>query len=201
MTDEERMIVAANLGEFFRDEISDACETLEVDISDMMAFYLVNMLCENARARSKLGAEPLVLLYKRALEVSRAERIKILKDLGDEALFVSGFFAEFIERSLVDVDYYISMGGAAYRSLADLVVMRRRGRVFADLYRQMSDRFTVLVDLLGSIADKAREQQSNPLELLKIYDRWKRTGSTRLHRLLAEKGLVPTTALPGKYLN
>jgi hypothetical protein len=201
MTDEERMIVAANLGEFFRDEISDACEMLEVNISDTVEFYLVNMLCENARAQSRLGEEPLALVYKRALEANRVERAKILKDLGDEALFVAGFFVEYIERSLVNVDYYISMGGAAYRSLADLVSARRRGDVFADVYRQMSDRFVVLVDLLGSIADKSKEQQGNPLELLKLYDRWVRTGNSRLHRLLAEKGLVPTAEHPGKYLN
>ena len=38
-----------------------------------------------------------------------------LKQIGDVSLFVSGFFSDSLRRKLVDVDYYVSIGGVAYQ--------------------------------------------------------------------------------------
>ena len=41
-----------------------------------------------------------------------------LKQVGDTSLYVAGFFAESLTRSLVDVDYYVGLGQNAYAQLA-----------------------------------------------------------------------------------
>jgi len=37
-----------------------------------------------------------------------------MQRLGDTALFIAGVFADSLNRKLVDVDYYVAMGGTAY---------------------------------------------------------------------------------------
>jgi hypothetical protein len=131
-------------------------------------------------------------LYKRALEAEAAERMRILKELGDLSLYVSGFFVEFIERSLVDLDYYISMGGNAYHNVSDLVGMHRGGAHLAVLYAQLARRFAALVDLLNEVSDRSRSEELRDRDLVRLYERWLRTRSERIRKLLIEAGVLPT---------
>lgn len=201
MTERPNLIVRQDLGEFFRDELCSAREHLGVDVSDTVEHYLVTLLCDYTRmgAAPAPGEEPLALIYKRALEGSVARRIHLLKSLGDVALYVSGFFTEFIERSLVDVDYYVSMGGSAYSSVSGIVGSQPNGDSFADLYQQLAVKFTELVDLLNEIAERSRNEAEDSRALLRMYDRWARTGSERIRKLLVERGIVPPDGVPTEY--
>lgn len=197
------VIVSRDLGEFFRREVTEAKDVLGLKLTQETEFYLVNLLCDYARRDSRFtatpGEEPLALIYKRALEADSAERTRILKRLGDVSLYVAGFFTEFIERTGVDIDYYISMGGNAYGSLSDLFGSQRNGDAFAEVYMQLAVHFTELVDLLAEISDRSRDSD-NDGDLLKLYDLWARTGSDRVRKLLLEKGLVPGPKVPTDYL-
>ncbi|MEO1173462.1 MAG: hypothetical protein AAFX94_15620 [Myxococcota bacterium] len=187
-----RVILSHNLQEYFKDEVGEAANTLGLHLNDLIEYYLVNMLCDFSRAghAPAPGAEPLAFIYKRAVEAQPAQRVGVLKELGDIALYVAGFFTEFIERSLVDIDYYISMGGSAYASLAQLVGAQPTGETFAELYEAMGERFSELVDLLNEMRAKALSPSSDT-ELLRLYDRWTRTKSQRLERELFSRGLIP----------
>lgn len=198
----ERLIVSRDLGEFFRTEVSQARNTLGISLPLDTEFYIVNLLCDFSRRETAptLGEEPLALLYKQALEAGPGEQAQLFKKMGDVALYISGFFTDFIERSLVDVDYYISMGGNAYGTLSGLVGSTRQGSTFAELYLQLAQRFTEIVDLLNQISEKSRDKKENNEELLKMYDRWLRTKSSRLHKMLMEKGLLPADGVPVGYI-
>lgn len=204
MTVGRRVIVSKNLGEFFHTEVNQARTDLGVELSELTEFYLVQLLCDFSRretAPTTPGAEPLALMYKKAVEANFEQRVQLLKNLGDVALYMSGFFTDAIERSLVDLDYYISMGGGAYNHLSGLVGSQRHGETLGELYLQLGNKFTELVDVLNQISDRAREQQGEgDKDLLKLYDRWARTGSQRLRKLLLDKGLTPTDGLPLDYL-
>lgn len=194
------LIVSHDLSEFFRQELVSAKGSLGIEISELTEYYLVNLLCEFSRHahRPELGTQPLALQYKSALESIPSERAQRLKDLGDESLYVAGFFSEFIERSLVNVGYYISMGGSAYGSLSDLVGGRGHGATFAQLYEQLAVSFPSLVDLLNQVSDQTRTN-SDSNDLLRLYERWLRTGSTRVQRLLHERGLFVHEGLPDEF--
>lgn len=187
-----RVIVSSNLQEYFRTEVGSAASTLGIDLDESLEFYLVNLLCDFSRSKQgqSPGDEPLAFIYKRAVEASPSEKPNHFKELGDHSLYIAGFFTEFIERSLVDIDYYISMGGGAYASLSRLVGAQPSGDSFAELYDDMAQRFTELVDLLNEMRVKSPDLDSDS-ELLRLYDRWMRTKSTRLHRELSSRGLLP----------
>jgi hypothetical protein len=101
---------------------------------------------------------------------------------------VAGFFADFVERSAVDIGYYISMGGAAYGSVSDLLGSHRGDRV-GGVYGELSAHFPTSVDVLDHVAEKTRSQKGDE-DLLKLYQRWQQSGSDRLHRRLLKQGLL-----------
>lgn len=203
MGEAPRVILSNDLSDFFRTEVVTARSECGVAMSDLTEYYIVNLLCEFSKrdgVTAAPGSEPLAMMYKRALEADLAERAALLKNLGDVALYVAGFFTDFIEKSLVDVDYYISMGGNAYSNLSGIVGNQRHGETFAELYGQLSMKFTDLVDVLNQIAERSSNKSVTDADLLKLYDRWARTGSERLRKVLLERGLITSEGLPTEYI-
>ena len=195
MGNESGLILETGLESFFREEVTDARRSIGVDISDETEYYVVNLLCtySNPQSTPLPGDEPLAMLYKRALEASPLDRIQILKNLGDVALYVSGFFVEFIERSLVDRNYYMSMGGSAYHSLSDIMSLKHQCESVAGVYSQLANKFSNVVDLLNEISNRSRRKSSPETELLRTYERWQKSGDEKLKNELAQKGFfVPT---------
>jgi len=97
-------------------------------------------------------------------------------------------FSDSLNRRLVDSEYYIALGANAYGRLAG-----DDHDAFADVFGEMADKFVPLVDVLADISDRASLGSNR--ELLRLYDRWLRTGSRRDESLLAERGLLPSAAV------
>lgn len=183
--------------EFFREQLGKAMEHQRVSTSAFTEYYLVNLLAGCASSDNLPAAEPgfdetpLALLYVRALRASRAERARLLRAMGDTALFVSGFFSDSLERRLVDLDYYRSMGGHAYARLGSEERLAYGPSVFGEL----AERFQAFADLLSEVSEASRltTQQS----VVRLYEKWRLTGSRRAAMLLAEQGITPVAAAPG----
>jgi hypothetical protein len=179
--------------EFFRDQLEQAMEHQKVSTSEFTRYYLVNLLAAVVRgplAPTEPGYDemPLALLYVRAVQSSRRDRAKLLRAMGDTALFVSGFFADSLGGRLVDLDYYKAMGGFAYARLA----RDEDPRVFGpEVFSELSFRFTEFADLLSEISEKSHLATNQ--SVLKLYERWLQTGSRRVAALLSERGLTPVT--------
>ena len=188
-----KLIVSHDVQEFFRGEVVAARQDLRLQLAEPTEFYLVQLLSDYSRRQTtqQPTQEPLAFLYKRATESVADEKLQCYKNLGDVALWVAGYFADFIERSLVDVDYYVSMGGTAYSSLSKLVANKRHGGQFAALYAELATQFTDLVDVLNQVAARTGRKPRGDADLLRLYDRYHRTGSARLRRELLQRGLLP----------
>jgi hypothetical protein len=112
------LTLATTVDEFFHEVVSDALSAKQLSASEPAGWYLVNLLGELTTIR--LPDEPLGLKLAAAAEGGErpGERVRALKEVGDTALVLSGFFAESLARGLVDVDYYVSLGKSAYGQLA-----------------------------------------------------------------------------------
>jgi hypothetical protein len=134
--------------------------------------------------------EALGVTLMRALQGGGTEQRLGLKHVGDVSLFVAGFFSDSLRRSLVDVDYYMSLGGYAYRSLATI------DHTLSPVFDELSERFGTFVDILADVSEQTGS--SGDRDLLRLYERWVRTGSRRDGDRLADRGIVPNlSALPG----
>jgi len=196
----ERIRPVANLQEFFKDSVADAMEKQGVAAHDHTAYYVVNLLTLFARSEKLYdgasegpGPQPLALLLAEAASSSDPQtRNVVLQRVGDTSLFVAGFFQDGFARKLVDVDYYIEMGGAAYGSLSEYVRGTTRGRVFGGVFAELAEKFRDFVDVLADIRDSGR---AGDLDILRLYEVWLKTGSTRAARLLRSQGIEPNTSL------
>mgnify|MGYP002137355912 CR=1 FL=1 len=61
-----------------------------------------------------------------------------MRAMGDFSLYIAGFFSDSLKRKLVDVDYYIGMGGAAYENAARLEDKKHRAQVLLELSKKYS---------------------------------------------------------------
>jgi hypothetical protein len=189
----ERLVAGASPVEFFREQLEQAMDHQKVSTSQFTQFYLVNLLAGGVRGQlppDEPGYDetPLAVLYVRAIHSSRRDRARILRAMGDTALFMSGFFADSLSGRLVDLDYYKAMGGFAYARLAH----DEDPRVFGpEVFSELSGRFTEFADLLSEISEKS--QLATNKSVLRLYERWLQTGSRRVASLLAERGITPVT--------
>ncbi len=188
----DRILIGKTVQEWFREMVGEALSHRRLEIQEVTEFYLVNLL-SGFLARERLfvekedgtiQAEPLALILLRALEADRRTRAAHLRRLGDTALFVSGFFGDSLARSLVDVDYYISMGERAYGTLAET----ERAPGLDELYGELSERFGVFVDLFAEIAELS-DLRSNR-GLVRLYARFLATRDARVGELLRERGVA-----------
>src|SRR3954470_5059730 len=141
----------ASIAEFFQDRVSEAIRNQRVDATTPTECYLVSLLADFTKAPP--DDEPLALKLAAAVN-SPDERVRQLKDVGDTSLYVSGFFADSLQRKLVDVDYYIQMGGAAYGQLAQYFRGYRRSEVFGEVYDELGAKFPRLVDVLAEVSEQ-----------------------------------------------
>jgi hypothetical protein len=192
-----RVVPVHNLRDYFRESVDSAIGKQSVAVDPHAAHYVVNLLTLFSRSEDLYedqgdvyGLRPLALLLADAADApSAAERNFSLQRIGDVALFIAGFFADSLAHRLVDIDYYIHMGGNAYASLSDEMRGTARGRALCDVYRELAQKFQVVVDVLNEVRDEARE--SSDLDVLRTYEIWLRTGSRRAAALLRQNGVVP----------
>lgn len=186
--------------EYFKELVDEALVHHHVQAGDLTSYYLVNLLCQFVRPGGQ-GApddpsQPLALRLARALDSAGLEQRARLKHLGDFSLFTTGFFSDSLQRSAVDVDYYVSMGEYAYGSLS-----RHDGDAFADVFAELSRRFVGYMDVLAEISERTTVNALRPdNDVLRLYEKWLRTGSSRDGQKLIERGIIPNTSIGPRFV-
>ena len=181
--------------EFFRDLVETAMQNQRVCARELTSFYVVNLLTGyvHATAPGSDEEEALGTRLARALQGAGTAQRDSLRKVGDRSLFISGFFSDSLNRSLVDVDYYIQLGECAYRSLA-----RQGDDALGDVFDELSGKFTTFVDVLGEVSE--RTSLSSNADVLRLYEKWLRTGSRRSGDLLAARGIVPNASIGSRFV-
>ena len=196
-TGSDRVMPVHNLRDYFRESIDAAIDNQGVNVDPHAAHYVVNLLTLFSRSEDlyedhgdSYGIKPLALMMADAADAPTvADRNDSLQRIGDVALFISGFFADSLAHRLVDLDYYINMGGSAYDSLSEEIRGTFRGRALAGVYKELARKFQIVVDVLNEVRDGA--VQSSDIDLLRTYEVWLRTGSKRAAELLKQNGIIP----------
>src|SRR5262245_14736706 len=193
-----------SVGGFFHEVVGEAVRTRQIDATDQAMSYLVALLTDFAHpdpGREDTFERPLAFLLHEALHTTGAERFQRLRALGDGVLYLTGFFGDHIETRGVDMAYVTNVGATAYRGAATM--LRRpigdtsqgaEDNVFAEL----STKFGQFVDVITVVAETTLAQQAkSELGVLKLYERWLRSGSATLARELGARGLGPVRSTGG----
>jgi hypothetical protein len=168
-----------------------------VRAGDLTEWYLVNLLCQYVRVDASPhyaeDGQPLGLRLVRALESGGFEQRVRLRGVGDVSLFMSGFFSDSFTRRSVDIDYYRSLGERAYASLS-----RSEDEAFAEVFAELSRKFVGFMDVLADISD--RTSLASATEVMRIYEKWLRTGSERDGQRLVERGILPNHSIGRRFI-
>jgi len=196
--DDPLLVQEPTAAEFFKGHIESALARQHLRATGLTSYYLVGLLCRFTRPEALIpfnddAAEPLALRLRRALDAGGMEQRVRLRNLGDFSLFMSGFYSDSLRRRSVDVDYYVSMGGYAYASLA-----RRDEDAFGEVYAELGRKFVPFMDVLSDISE--RTGQTTSQDVLRLYEKWLRTGSVRTGQQLAEKGITPNSSIGNRFL-
>jgi hypothetical protein len=169
---EMKTILLESPRDFFADKVEDAFKHLKFEPLPLSRAYLIDLLQhyifsnnlfpkddETGRVKRQTLAE----LYLQAQNSPSPVRIDLLKKLGDSSLYISGFFGDSLSRKIVDIDYYVDMGGVAYSALASSSADENTSQV----YGEFSVRFPEFVDVLTFISQESMIQTNG--DILKLY--------------------------------
>ena len=180
--------------EFFRELVETAMQNQRVSAHELTSFYVVNLLTGFVHSDTRQADDqPLGTRLARALQTAGIAQRDGLRRVGDQSLFISGFFSDSLNRSLVDVDYYIQLGEHAYGSLA-----RQADGTFGDVFDELAAKFPAFVDVLGEVSERTAMTSNG--DLLRLYEQWLRTRSRRSGDLLAARGIVPNASIGDRFI-
>jgi hypothetical protein len=183
--------------EYFKELVESSLSRQHMRAGDRTEVYLVNLLCQYVRVDAAPNhvddEQPLGLRWMRALESGGYEQRVRLRGVGDWSLFMSGFFSDRFARRSVDIDYYRGVGERAYASLSE-----SEDEAFAEVFGELSRKFVGFMDVLADISE--RTSLASATEVLRLYEKWLRTGSERDGQRLVERGILPNQSIGRRFI-
>lgn len=192
-----RLITNSSLQSFFHQSVQAAVRNQKLEASHQSIHYVTTLLTTFSRSEDLfertedgLDLKPLAMMYAdAAADSSVAGRVRTFQRLGDTALFITGVFADSLNRKLVDVDYYIAMGGSAYSNLSSTFGHHFRDAGAQELFSELTEKFVPFVDVLAEVCEHANF--NNNIDVMRLYEVWLRTGSKRASDRLHKLGITP----------
>ena len=180
------MDLGSTVEAFFQDEVERAFRDEGLSPGVRVEHYVVQLLA--GYAVRQIESTPLALRMLTAAGAPLRERRRHLRRIGDTSLYVSGFWSDSLEGRLVDVDYYIEMGGTAYGELARVDGIA--GDPLGDVFGELAGNFVRFVGALALISRRVATPTSDR-DILRLYRQWQRTRSANAAARLAALGVVP----------
>jgi hypothetical protein len=174
-----RVLAHSSVEGFFREILLESLGRYGLEPREHTEHYLVNLLGQYANAR--ITDEPLSL--KMVQQGDAGERVQALKEVGDTSLYITGFFARSMEHKLVQADYYMSLGSAAYRELAS----RLSGSSARAVYEELAAGFSRFVEVLSDLRARIHLGGS---DVVGLYEEWLRSRSDWIEERLRSLGVM-----------
>lgn len=191
MASDPTMIIQSG-SDYFNHLIKLGVDKRGIEVSNPIIQYLAKMLTHYVDARNlhepefdengNRNPQTLAELWLTAQNSDSTTQKELLKKLGDRTLYISGFFSESLNRSLIDVDYYYSMGVSAYKTLAYQSPSNQKS-----VFEEMSTRFLDFVEVLVVISQDAFANTDKGI--LRLYETYLRTGSNLAKQKLETLGV------------
>jgi len=175
------------LAEYFREQLLEESASRP---NEETRWYLGNLLERFSRNDAlfsyqdgDFGIRPLALLYGDAQQcIHERERCLLLRQLGDQALFLGALFPEHYARKGIRRDYFVGMGGGAYDYLAG------HARELRQVFAELADSFAQILELVARICRRYRQYSAT--EIMALYQRWRQTGNPALANQLKAMGVA-----------
>lgn len=122
------LILETSLQCYFFDQLAQLNQKYSSPLSREDIFYSSLVMDKFGMAHElfeekegKTSEKILGMKLMHASHLPTKKKIRELKDIGDTALFICGFFSDSLNKKIIDVNYYKDIGQAAYSKLNSLV--------------------------------------------------------------------------------
>src|SRR5262249_12800245 len=159
------MDLTSTIEGFFQGEVDRAFRDQGLRPGTMVEHYVVQLLA--AYAARGIADAPLALKLAETVDAAPRERRRSRRELGEPSLYVSGFWADSLGGKLVDVDYYIEMGGSAYGELARGGV-GWTGDPLGAVFAELAANFVCFVEVLAIVSRRTSRPATNE-DVLRLY--------------------------------
>lgn len=180
--------------EHFSEVVKEACKNRQIAAQPAVEVYLVQLLRHYLNSKNfhqppleegqEKPPETFAEMYLLAMNAEGLKRKELMRTVADRALYLTGFFGDSLQKKTVDIDYYAEIGSAAYSNLHSWT----KENSLAYVYKTFSRRFMDFVEVLNYISEKSSIQSDQ--NVLRLYDRYLRTGSELAREKLNELGVV-----------
>jgi hypothetical protein len=179
--------------EHFSEVVKEACQNRQIKAELAVEAYLVQLLQyyldsknlhQPLQDSTEKAPDTFAEMYLQAINSETTKRKELMRIVADKSLYLTGFFADSLHRKTVDIEYYADIGAAAYSNLHTWT----KEDSLANVYKTFSIRFMDFVEVLNYISEKSQVQADQ--NVLRLYDRYLRTGSELAREKLTELGVV-----------
>ena len=189
-----------NLELYFKEALRSAAKNQQTELSPFATQYLSRLLLGFTQSQNyflnnsssptqKLDFPRLALIWLKSIEQNNFDKLISLQKLGDTALFTSGFLSGYIQKTLVDRDYYSAMGSTAYQQVGNFQEKMARDEKNLNVFFELAGNFKKFVSIFEEIAHRSWTQNNS--DLLKLYQKWQDRPTEHFYRLLQQAGVDP----------
>lgn len=158
---ENEILLETSLQAFFFDQLSEVNRKYSSPLPQEAIYYSSLVMdhfgeaqnyfeCdEDGRVREKV----LGIKLLEAGQLRKINQKKTLKDVGDTALFLCGYFADSLNKKIVDLSYYHDLGQLAYKRLDTFMP---NAYEVPEFFKLISSRFSGLTELISIVSQKYR---------------------------------------------
>jgi hypothetical protein len=170
--DAKKIILSANLQGYFFEGLVELNKKSLCPVPESVIYYSSDVLDKFALSQDffevsegKVREKILGMKLLEATQLPREEQKKVYKEVGDMSLMVCGYFAESVNKKMVDTQYYAQLGKMAYGHLNNVIPS------FLDIpsfYTMVATCFESLTTLMSIHANKNRFGQDSHLIFKKM---------------------------------
>lgn len=168
----KKIILSKSLQTFFFNDLNELNKKSLCPVPEAIIFYSSEVLDKFALSEEffeisegKVREKILGMKLLEAAQMTRDEQRKIYKEVADTSLMVCGYFAESVNKKIVDTQYYAQLGKMAYGHLNSCAPS------FLDIpsfYAMIATCFENMTTLLALLASKNRTGLENNMIFQKI---------------------------------
>lgn len=172
--EDKKIILASNLKGFFFDGLSELNKKSLCPVPESIIYYSSDVLDKFALSQDffdsssgKVREKILGLKLLEATQLNKDEQKKVYKDVADMSLVVCGYFAESVNKKIVDIQYYSQIGKMAYTQLNS---MNPRFLDIPSFYGMVATSFESLTTLMSMFAAKTKTGEDSHLIFKRVLD-------------------------------
>ena len=174
-TDSSDLVLETSLQSFFFDELTRVNQKSSRPLPKETVYYSSLVLDHYGESvkyfetvEGKVREKVLGVKLLESCHLPRGTQARELRDIGDTALFLCGFFSDSLNGKIIDTSYYQQIGRSAYKRLNDLIPDAYETPSF---FAKLSNSFAGVTMLMNVVSEKMTKNDDMSSVLLFVGDR------------------------------